>query len=186
MMCHDDLWHGRHTHGISTEEVVHLILGRSLEGGTLNADIHPVGDTDTLLLGDVGSQLDELAVIGLVHIGEAGTRGEILATERMLREEIDMVGDNHQVADLERRVHAPCRIRHEECLDAQFIHHPDREGHLLHRVALIEVETPLHRHDVDTPQLAENEFSAMSLDGRDGEVGNLLIGNLVCVSYFGS
>ena len=104
----------------------------------------------------------------------------------MLREEIDMVGDNHQVANIELRVHTSGGIRDEERLDAQLIHDTDRESHLLHRISLIVMEASLHRHDLDAPQLAEDQFAAMSFDSRHREVGNLAIGYLVLVSYFGS
>ena len=36
---------------------------------------------------------------GLAHIGEAGTGGEVLAAQRMFGEEIDVIGDEHHVAD---------------------------------------------------------------------------------------
>ena len=41
-----------------------------------------------------------------MHVGETGTGGEVLAMQRMLREEVDVVVNDHQVADLEVRVHA--------------------------------------------------------------------------------
>jgi hypothetical protein len=80
----------------------------------------------------------------------------------MLREEVDMVGDDHQVANLECRIHATCSIRYEEGLDAQFVHDTDREGDLLHVVALIVVETALHGEDIYTSELTEDELAAVS------------------------
>ena len=122
-------------------------------------------------------------VVGLVHIGEARACGEILAAKRVLREEVDVVGDNHQVADLELGVHATSGIGNEEGLDAQLVHDAYREGDLLHGVALVEVEAALHGHDIDASQLAEDEFAGVALDSRDGEVGDLLVGEFVDVSY---
>jgi len=104
----------------------------------------------------------------------------------MLREEVDMVGDNHQVANLKMRVHTASCIRNKQRLDAQFVHDADREGYLLHGIALIEMEASLHRHDVDTSQLAEYQFATMSLHGRYGKVGNFCIWDFNLVSYFGS
>jgi hypothetical protein len=95
-----------------------------------------------------------------------------------------MIGDHHQVADIEPRVHATCCILYEEGLDAQVIHHAYGEGDLLHRVALIEVEASLHGKDIHTAQLTEDELAAMSLDGRDGEVRNVRVGNLALISNF--
>ena len=102
----------------------------------------------------------------------------------MLWEEVDMIGDNHDVADLEFGVHTTCGIRDEQRLDAEFVHHSDRECHILHRVALIEVETTLHGEDVNTPEFTENQFATMTFHCRYGEVGNLRVGILRLVSYF--
>ena len=105
-----------------------------------------------------------------MHIREARTRGEVLAAQRMLWEEIDMVGDDHQVANLKARVHATGSVGDEEGLDAQLIHHANGECDFLHRVSLVEVETALHGHDVHTAQLAKDEFAAVAFHRRDGEV----------------
>ena len=104
----------------------------------------------------------------------------------MLGEEVDMVGNNHQVANFEGWIHATCSIRHEECLDAQFIHDADGEGDFLHVVSLVVVETALHSHDVHTTQFAEDECTSVSLDGRYGEVGNLTVGDFQLIGYLGS
>ena len=121
-----------------------------------------------------------------MHIWEAGTRRKVLSSQRMFWEEIDVVGDNHQVANLKLRIHATSSIRDKERLDAQFVHHTNREGYLLHRVALIEMKASLHGEDVDASQLTKYQFSAMSFDGRYWEVGDFLVGDFVFVSYFGS
>ena len=101
----------------------------------------------------------------------------------MLREEVDVVGDDHQVADLELGVHATSGIGYEEGLDAQLVHDAYREGDLLHGVALVKVEAAFHGHDIDASQLAEDEFAGVALDSRDGEVGYLLVGEFIDVSY---
>ena len=73
-----------------------------------------------------------------------------------------MVVDHHQVAYLEGFVHATRGVADEEGLDAQFVHHTLGECHLFHVVALIEVETSLHRHDVLAAQLSEDQFAGMA------------------------
>ena len=155
-----------------------------VQGRTLYADIHAVLHGDAFFTGDVIGHLDQQGIIGLMHIRETRTCGEVLTTKRMLWEEVDMVGDHHQVADIEFRVHTTCGIRYEEGLDAQFVHHTYGEGDLLHRVALIEVEASLHGKDVHTAQLAEDQFAAMSFNSRDGEVGDVSIRDLALVSNF--
>ena len=83
----------------------------------------------------------------------------------MLWEEIDMVCNHHEVANLEGGVHTTGSIRDKERLDAQLVHHTNREGHLLHVIALIVVETALHGHDVYTTELAEDEFATVTFYG---------------------
>ena len=103
---HDHLRNGRHAYRVTTQEMVHPILGRRLKGRTLHADVDTVLQGDALLLSDTVSESDQLMVVGLVHIGETRTCREVLTTQGMLRKEIDMVGDDHHVADVELRVHA--------------------------------------------------------------------------------
>ena len=144
VVSYDDLRNGGHTHGITAKQMVHLIFCRCLEGGTLYTDIDAVLHLDVILLGNLVGQCHQRHVIGLMHIREPWTGGEVLAAERVLWEEVDMVGDDHQVADAECGVHATSGITDEECLDAQFVHHTDRECHFFHRVTLIEMEAALH------------------------------------------
>jgi len=162
MVGYDDLWDGTHANGVATQDAIHLILGRRLEGWSLHTHINTILQTDLLFASYLTGQFDESWVVGFVHIGEARTRGEILATQRMLWEEVDMIGDNHQVANLETRIHATSGIADKERLDAQLVHHTNREGDLLHRIALVVVETALHSHNVHSAKLAEDEFSTVA------------------------
>ena len=184
MMSYNHFGYGGHSDGIATKDTIHLIFGWGLEGWALQTHIDTILQTDLLLTGNVKGHLDEQGIIGLMHIWETWTRGEVLATQWMLWEEVDMVGDDHQVTNLETGVHATCGITDEEGLDAQFVHDTYGESDLLHRITLIVVEAALHGQDIHTTQFAEDQFATMSLYGRDGEVGNLLIGDLLLVSNF--
>ena len=86
-----------------------------------------------------------------------------------------MVGDDHQVAHAERGVDASRSVRDKEVADAQQLHHPHGEGHLLHAVALVVVEAALHGHHAMTLDQAENKPSLVALDRRDGEIGNVVV-----------
>ena len=105
MASHDNLWHSAHTYSVTTEDAIHAIFGRSLEGRTLYSYIYTMLGIDTLLLGNLVGKVAELLVVCLVHIREARTGREILALQWMLWEEINMVVDDHQVTNLEIRVH---------------------------------------------------------------------------------
>ena len=184
MVGHNNLRHSTHAYGVATQDAIHLVLCRCLEGGALNAHIDAILQADLLLACNLTGQFDERLVIGLVHIWESRTRGEVLSAQRVLWEEVDVVGNHHQVANLEARVHTTGSIADEERLDAQLIHDAYGECHLLHVVSLIVVEAALHGHDVYTTELAEDEGSGMSFYGRDGEVWNLTIWYFELISYF--
>ena len=184
MAGHDDLRNGAHTYSVTTQGTIHTILCRSLEGRTLDAHIYTMLNRDVLLLGNLVGKITELLVVCLVHVREARTGREVLATQWMLWEEVDVVVDNHQVADLELWVHTSRGIAYEESLDAQLEHHALREGYFLHIISLIEVESAFHCHDVLAAQLSEDELACMSFYGRYREVRNLTIWEFVTISYF--
>ena len=60
---------------------------------------------------------------------------------------------------------------------AQLLHHPDREGDLPGRVALVQVEPPLHRHDRVPGQRAADELPLVALDRRPREIRDLGVGD---------
>lgn len=114
---HDHLRYGRHAYRVTTQEMIHPILGRRLEGRTLHAHVDTMLQGDALFLGDAVGKSDQLMVVSLVHIGEARTRREVLTTQRMFGEEVDMISDDHHVTNVELRVHATGGIADKECLD---------------------------------------------------------------------
>ena len=156
MVGHDDLGHGAHAYGVASQTMVHLIFGRRLEGWALHSYVYSVDNPYALFLGNGISFGYQFFVISLVHIGETWPRRQVLSAQRVLREQVDVVCDNHQVANLEIGVHASGGVAYKESLDAKFVHNPYRERHFLHLVALVIVETALHRHYVNTPELAED------------------------------
>ena len=89
-----------------------------------------------------------------------------------------MIGDNHNVTDLKLFVHAACRVRYEKCPDTEHLHDSDRECHLFHVVTFIIMETALHGHHTFAAKHTENQVAAVTLDCRDGEIGDFLVGNI--------
>ena len=184
MARHNHLGNGAHSHCVATEKAIHTILRRRFESRALDAHIDTMLEFDTLLAANLVGQRHQFVVISLVHIREARTDGVVLAAQGMLGEEVDMVRDDHQVAHMEVGIHTSRGIADEERLDLQRTHDAHRERHLLHGVALIEMETALHGHDVLASEFAKDQFSCMTLYRRDGEMGNILIGKLITVGYF--
>ena len=164
MMGHDDLGHCRHADGLSAQFGIHTVLGRCLEGRSLHTHIDTMHEAYAPFLSDVVGQLDELWVVDLMHVGESRSCGEVRPMQRMLGEEVDVVGDDHKVANAEIGAHAASRIRHEELLDAQFVHHAFWEGYLLHRPTFVVVEASLHGQYVLIAKFAEDELAGVSFD----------------------
>ena len=110
-----------------------------------------------------------------MHVREAGPQlGDVTADQRV-GHQVDMVGDDHQVAHAERGIDPARSVRHEEVFDAQLLHDAHRESHLLHRVALVVVEAPLHGHDLAALDRAEDHTPLVPLDGRNGETRDIFV-----------
>ena len=176
MVGYDDFRHGRHTDGITADDTEILILSRGLESGAGSAYIDAMHQTDVIFFGDLIGENHEVVIVSLGHGRETGTKFlEILATEGILGEEVDMVGDDHNIADDEILVHTAGSIADEESFDTKFTHHTHRESDLLHVVTFIIVETPLHSHDILAAKVTEDEFTGVTLNGRNGEIGDVMI-----------
>lgn len=114
-------------------------------------------------------------VVGFVHVGKPRAGGEIRSIEWVFGEKIDVILYNHKVANGKCRIHSAGGIAYKQRLDTQFIHHTFGKRHLFHRVSLVKMKTTLHRHDVLSTQLAEDQLSRMAFNSRHREVGNILI-----------
>jgi hypothetical protein len=90
-----------------------------------------------------------------------------------------VIFDGHDVAHVKGRVDAAGRVGDDERLHAQAAHHAHGERHLLHGVAFVEVEAPLHGADGDASQLADHQAACVPGDGARWEMRNLGVGNHV-------
>ena len=104
---YDDFRHGTHPDSIRSHLVIHTVFGRGLEGRALYAHVDAVHHPDVLFLCNFIGQCHQFMIVCLVHVRESGACREVVSSQRMFREHIDMVGDDHQVADSELRIHAP-------------------------------------------------------------------------------
>ena len=115
--------------------------------------------------------------VSFTHVWETRTSRDIRTMQGVLRHVVDVVGDNHQVANLEVRIGATSSIADEKSLDTQFIHDPNGERDLLHRIALIIMEATLHGHHILAAKFSEDEFSGMALYCGYREVWDIAVGN---------
>ena len=87
--------------------------------------------------------------------------------------EVDVVLDEHEVADAVRRVDAARSVSDNEPLGAELVHHVNREGDLLRGVALVGMQPALHADDVFAFELAEHEASLVTLGSRGDHEGDI-------------
>ena len=66
-------------------------------------------------------------------------------------------------------------------LHAESLEYAHGEGHGLHVVAFVVVEAALHGHYALAAEVAYNEVAAVALYGRDWEVGNFAVGEVLFV-----
>ena len=85
-----------------------------------------------------------------------------MAAKRILREQVDVVGDNHYVANLELLVHASGSVADKEGLHTDGFHDANRECNLLHVVAFIVVETARHSYYFASAQTTEDKFAVVA------------------------
>jgi len=67
---------------------------------------------------------------------------------------VDVVADDHQVADAEGGVDAAGCIGDEEVFDAEAFHHAHGEGHFRHRISFVIVKPSLHGEHGDAAERA--------------------------------
>ena len=101
----------------------------------------------------------------------------VLSNQRICAEMVDMVGYNHNVADFERGVHAARSIAYYQQTDSKSLEHSDRKRNLLHRIALVKMKPALHGNHFFSGQISENQLPFVSLNRRNGEIGNFTITN---------
>ena len=183
MACHDDFGNGRHAHGIGSQPVEHPVLGGSLEGRSLCAEVDTFAQAYAPLAGHAAAEVAQLRVVGPAHVGEAVAVG-VAAAQGMLGKEVDVVGDEHDVPHLQVGAHAARGVGDEQYFHSQLAHDADGVGDLLHRVALVVVKPPLHGQQGLPPEAPEQEVSAVSLYGGEGEVGHLAVGDGEGVVHF--
>ena len=118
MTGNDNFGYSGHTYRIATDNTEIFIFGRSLESRSRSAYIYAVHEPYVFFCGNSVGQFDVLLVVWFRHCRK--TRAKFLvvfASERIFGEQVDMIGNNHNVANLEFLVHASCSVAYEQCLN---------------------------------------------------------------------
>ena len=171
----DDLRGGGHAHGVGAGDPGKADLRRGLVLGTGEVHIDALFELDAQVGGRLPGQVLEGGGVKVGGVGEPGAElGQVLAPERGLHKDLDLVGDEHEVTGLEVQVDA---VGDDEGVAAQQPQDPDGIGHLLVGVALVVVHAALHDGHLLAPEGAENQLALMAGGGGHLEVGDLPVGD---------
>ena len=183
MTGHDDLRHGAHAAGVAAKLAEHAVFGRSLIGGACLGYIDAVLQADTHLGGYAVGFGAQTGAVDLGHVGEAGTEFLHIGTYQGIGHEVDVVGDDHQVAHAVVGVQCAGGVAYEKRFDAHAGENPFGVGDLLHGVAFIVVEAALHGHNLFPAEGADDEVALVSYGGGALEVRYLRVGDDERVLY---
>ena len=122
-------------------------------------------------------------VIGLAHIREARAEGvQVGAAERVWAShphQTDMIGDEHQVAGEIVGMDGTGSVGHHKGLNTQPLHHAHGQSDLLHGVAFIIMNAPLHHKNGLPFQLANEHAARVTGNCGDRPIGNFAEGDAV-------
>ena len=103
---------------------------------------------------------------------------QVLAPERGISEELQLIGNEHNVPCIPAGVDATGGVGDDERLNPQKPEYPDGIADLLHGVALVVVHPPLHDRDPAALQRAEHQSAFVTEGGGTPEMGDLAIGHI--------
>jgi len=153
----DHFHNHRHAHRIRPDSPEEAGLGGSFQARAEQPDIDSPMERE--LLGERGPhrQVLQLPAIGFGHVRKAWPpRIQVGAAQGVVAGEVDVVGDQHQLPGAELGVEPAGRGGNDQPAHSERLHHPDREGDLLCRIAFKKMEPPLHRdHRLPVPPPAE-------------------------------
>ena len=125
------------------------------EAGAEVCRVHPFAKLKTHIL---RCRPDFIAESGVVWLGQVG-RGQLLvegvSTQRVPGHQVEMIGDQHQVAGHERPVHRTRRVADEQRADPEVRHRTNRQRCMMCRMTLVEVGPPAQGdagHTIEQPR----------------------------------
>ncbi len=157
----------RHPNGVRAYQPQEADLGRGLEGGTGDEGVDTFAEGESQSPGNAMRQLSQLGIISLGHIGEARAQSRIVGAVQGIVTghtwQAEVISDEHEITRLEAGVEAAGCVCDDEDSGAQGTQDPHRERDLLHRVALVEMDSPVHHSDGSSRQAGNNQLARMPL-----------------------
>ena len=170
----DGLRRGGHAHGVRAQNARGAHLGGRFELRAGEVHVNAFLQRKLLLARDLFGKGTQARGVDIGHIREA--RAEFLDVrppERAKVEELDVVGDEHEVARLIVCVHSARGVRHDHRLRAKQANDANGVGSVLHGVALVAVHSALHDRDALAAKRSEDEAALVSRRGGGVEVRNV-------------
>ena len=103
--------------------------------------------------------------------------GSKIGADERVREQVDVIPDNHEVSHMVGKVGAAGGVGDDERPDTHANHDADGKHHLVHAVSFIIVDAALHGDDGFAAQLSYDEISFMPHGRGDREFRQLAVGD---------
>ena len=183
----NDFGHRAHAHGVGPDEAQKLVLGGGFQHRAGHGDVHaaPHFFGHSQLFGGAFGAGQQGGVVGGEHVGEARAQLiQVLADERVVGLQVDVVLNQHQVRELIVGMEAAGGVADEELPDTQQLQHPHGHHHLLHTVAFVVVKAALqHGHPLPT-EPAQQQAPGVAFDGGSREMRDVGVADFVLHLYF--
>ena len=161
---HDRLRYGRHANQIRTQSAKSANFGRRLKARTGSGEVYALMQRKALRPRRRLRERTQFHRICLGHIEEAQPRLRriskarlIGANQRIEAQVVDVIGQQHQVANLIMGMDTARSIGQNDRLQPQQPQHPHGKGHLLRRVSLVVMHPPLHDDDRNATEQPGND-----------------------------
>jgi hypothetical protein len=105
------------------------------------------------------------------------------ADQRVGGEQVDVIGDQHQVTRREIAIDAARRVADDQRTHAELLHERRRVRHRAHVVAFVVVKAPLHGDDFDLADPSEHHPPGVACDRRRGEVRHIAVIDRGCIFH---
>ncbi len=174
----DGFGNGGHADDVAADLADEALFGAGFVIGAGDGDISALVGDEVRSASDFQGAIDEVAVVGLAHVGEARAEGIVVdADERVGVHEVYVIVHDHDVAAFVERIQSAGCVRDDKQVDAEGFHHADGQGDLPGGVAFVEMEAALHGDDGQAGESAANELAFVADGSGDGEVRNIFVGN---------
>ena len=173
------LRYSRHPHGVAAEQADGANFGRRFKLRAGHEEIHALMHGKAELCRAGLRQLAQLRRVHPRNVKEAQAEFvHVPAPHGAGAVELDVVGDQHEIAARIGKIHAARRVRHDQRTDAEQLQKPHRLRQLLEIVALVAVKASREAHELLSGQLAEHQLSGVAGGRGNREIRDLVIVDL--------